>query len=123
MAAAALGGDRRSGATEAYGPRILALLAAQPDLTLDEICAALGPGRDGAEPGLDPAVLPPARDQRQKKRRTRPSRRARTWRRSGSAGGRSSIGSRLTGWSSSTRPGPRRRWRGPGAARPGASGW
>jgi putative transposase len=43
VTAAAMGGDRRSGATEAYGPRILALLEAQPDLTLDEICAALGP--------------------------------------------------------------------------------
>ena len=43
VTAAAMGGDRRSGATEAHGPRILALLEAQPDLTLDEICAALGP--------------------------------------------------------------------------------
>ena len=46
--ASAMGGDRRSGATEAYGPRILALLEAQPDLTLDELCAALGPA--GAVP-------------------------------------------------------------------------
>ena len=48
VTAAPMGGDRRSGATEAYGPRILALLEAQPDLTLDEICAALGPA--GAAP-------------------------------------------------------------------------
>ncbi len=51
MTAASMGGDRRSGATEAYGPRVLALLEAQPDLTLDEICAALGPA--GAAPSWD----------------------------------------------------------------------
>ena len=49
VSAAPMGGDRRSGATEAYGARILALLEAQPDLTLDEICAALGPA--GVVPG------------------------------------------------------------------------
>ena len=48
VTAAPMGGDRHSGATEAYGPRILALLGAQPDPTLDEICAALGPA--GAAP-------------------------------------------------------------------------
>ena len=48
VTAAPMGGDRRSGSTEAHGPRILALLEGQPDLTLDEICAALGPA--GAAP-------------------------------------------------------------------------
>ena len=38
-----MGGDRRSGSTEAHGRRILALPEEKPDLTLDEICAALGP--------------------------------------------------------------------------------
>ena len=43
-----MGGDRRSGATEAYGPRILAL----PGRDL----RGPGPGRVGAEPGVDLAV-------------------------------------------------------------------
>ncbi len=43
VTAAPMGGDCRSGSTEAHGPRILALLEGQPDLTLDEICAALRP--------------------------------------------------------------------------------
>ena len=48
VTAAPMDGDRRSGSTEAHGPRILALLKGQPDLTLDEICAALAPA--GATP-------------------------------------------------------------------------
>ena len=40
VTAAPMGGDRRSGATEAYGPCILALLEAQPDLTLGPTGAA-----------------------------------------------------------------------------------
>ena len=43
-----MGADRRSGSTEAHGPGILALLEGQPDLTLDETCAAPGPA--GAAP-------------------------------------------------------------------------
>lgn len=41
MTAAPMGGDRRSGATEAYEPRSLAVLAVRPDLTLDETRSAL----------------------------------------------------------------------------------
>ena len=36
-----LGGDRRSGRIEALGPTIMALIAEQPDLTLDEVRLAL----------------------------------------------------------------------------------
>ncbi len=36
------GGDRRSQAIEARAPRILALVAAKPDSTLEELKAALG---------------------------------------------------------------------------------
>ena len=35
--AAPMGADRRSDSTEAHGPRILALLKGQPDLTPDQI--------------------------------------------------------------------------------------
>ena len=66
-----MGGDPRSGSTEAPGPRVLALLEGQPGLTLDEVCAALG--RGGAEPGVDLAVSLSSRDQRQIPR-TRPTR-------------------------------------------------
>ncbi|MEQ1812644.1 MAG: IS630 family transposase [Terricaulis sp.] len=38
---APMGGDKRSHATEAHGPTIMALIEKQPDLTLSEICAAL----------------------------------------------------------------------------------
>ncbi len=75
VTAVPIGGDRRSGATEAYEPRILALRAAQPDLTQDEICAAPGRGSIGRffrRHGISV-----------NKRRTRPNRRVRTWRRTG----------------------------------------
>jgi transposase len=44
-----MGGDRRSHATEAHRDRILGLIGARPDLTLDEIHAALR--RDGVAVG------------------------------------------------------------------------
>ena len=44
-----MGGDRRSHVTEAHGDRILGVIGARPDLTLDEIRAALR--GDGVEVG------------------------------------------------------------------------
>jgi transposase len=74
----ALGGDRRSGRTEAHAARILELVARTPDLTLAELRAVL------AEAGIAIGMaslwrlLERHRIMRKRRRRTRPSRTAPT---------------------------------------------
>ena len=74
----ALGGDRRSGRTEAHAARILELVARTPDLTLAELRAVLA--KSGVAVGM--ATLWRLLDRHQitlkKRPRTRPSRTAPT---------------------------------------------
>jgi transposase len=72
----ALGGDRRSGRTEAHAARILELLARTPDLTLAELRAVLA--KAGIAVGMTSLwrLLDRHRLTRKKRPRTRPSRTA-----------------------------------------------
>lgn len=107
---------------EKHAEFLLALIAKQADLTLDEIVAAMKQARHPGQPQRGLAVLRPTQHQLQKKLCTRRSKSARTLPTPAGAGCASKACLIRRGWCSLTKPARTQRWFGCAAALGVASG-
>jgi transposase len=105
-----LGGDRRSARIEAQGALIRELLDETPDMTTEELRAALAERGQSFGYGTLQRFFRRHGLTRKKRRRTRASKTAPTSRSGGRPGSTAKSTLRPSGWCSSMKPGPRPTW-------------